>query len=70
LSFKDLKEVVLSRKTVLREGFGKFFEIISKNDILMTIITAGGLGGDTIKLFLENEGIDYSKINIISNHLI
>lgn len=70
LSLNDLQKVVASRKATLREGFDKLLEIISKNDIMMTIITAGGLGGDTIKLFLENEGIDYSKINIISNHLI
>ncbi len=70
LSLKDLKSLIASKRSVLREGFDKFFEIISKNDILLTIISAGGLGGDTIKLFLEEEGIDYSKINIISNHLI
>lgn len=70
LSLNDLQKVVASQKVILREGFDKFLEIISKNDIMMTIITAGGLGGDTIKLFLENEGVDYSKINIISNHLI
>jgi len=70
LNKKHLEEVVESGKIKLREGAKEFFDLLKKYEIPLVIMSASGLGGGVISMFLEKEGKLFSNIYIISNSFI
>ena len=67
LNKKDLKSVVESGKVKFRDGFKEFIDFLKENNIPLVIMSASGLGGDNIAMYLEREEKLYENIHIISN---
>lgn len=67
LNKKDLKMVVESERVKHREGFSEFNELLIKYKIPLIIISASGLGGDNILMYLEKSHVPMTVIHIISN---
>ena len=70
LNKKHLKMVAESGKMKLREGIGDLFDLLKKHEIPLVIMSASGLGGDVISMFLEKEDKLSSNIYIISNSFL
>lgn len=70
LNKKHLEETVESGKIKLREGAKEFFDLLHRYEIPLVIMSASGLGGDVISMFLKKEGKLFSNIYIISNSFI
>ncbi|MFA5173701.1 MAG: hypothetical protein WC438_00805 [Candidatus Pacearchaeota archaeon] len=67
LNIKDIQKVVESKKIQLRGKCSDLLKILNNKKIPLVIMSASGLGTDSIKLFLEKEKEFYSNIQIISN---
>lgn len=70
LNKKHLEGAVESGKMKLREGAKDFFDILHRYEVPLIIMSASGLGGDVISMFLEREGKLFSNISIISNSFL
>lgn len=70
LTKKDLEEVVLSDKISFRKGALEFFDILHDYQIPLIILSASGVGAETISLYLKKHKKMYSNIKIISNEFI
>ncbi len=70
LSIKDIQKAVSSKKIRLRNGVKDFLKTMNKNQIPVIIISAAGLGKDSIKMILQKNNIDYKNIHIVSNGFI
>jgi len=69
LNINDIKRVATSGKIQLREGSKEFFDLLRTHNIPLVIISASGLGVDSIRLLLEHGGFMSSNIFIVSNRL-
>lgn len=69
LNKKHIKSIVEADKVKFRGGFSEFSDFLHKNNIPLLIISSGGLGGDTIPIYLKKEGKLYDNVYIISNLL-
>lgn len=67
LNKKDIKKVVESGNSKLREGVLEFLDFLHEKKIPLIIMSSSGLGIESIKIYLENEGKLYDNIHIISN---
>jgi len=67
LNKKDIQKAVDSGKIRLRDGFGKFIEVLKTHQIPLVIISSSGLGREAIEMFLSREGRQTDSIHIISN---
>lgn len=67
LSRRDIKKVVDSGKVKFRDGFFEFIDFLNKHNIPLIIISASGLGGDTIAMCLKKIKKLLRNIRIISN---
>ncbi|MFA5917332.1 MAG: hypothetical protein WC850_03820 [Candidatus Gracilibacteria bacterium] len=67
---KDIQSIIDSRLIELREGVKDFLRFLSENNIPLVIISANGLGTDSIEIYLEKEGFLTPNIKIISNEFI
>lgn len=67
LNKKDLESVVESGKIKLREGVLEMLDFLKEHKIPLVILSASGLGGDIIAMFLKKKGRLYDNIYIISN---
>jgi len=70
LNKKQLEKVVQSEKIKLRGGAEEFFDLLQKYEIPLVIMSASGLGGDIISMFLEKGGKLSPNIYIISNSFL
>lgn len=70
LSKKDIFKVASSSKIKLRKGVKKFFEILNDYKIPVVILSAAGLGKDSIETILKKNDIDFKNIHIISNGFV
>lgn len=67
LTLEVLRKVVDSGKIQPREGAREFIDILKEKDIPLVIMSSSGLGGDSISLFLEKEGLLCNNVCVISN---
>ncbi len=51
----------------MREGAEDFIDYLEEKDIPLVIMSSGGLGGDSISMFLKKKGKLYDNVHIISN---
>lgn len=70
LNKKQLEKVVQSGKIKLRGGAEEFFDLLQKYEIPLVIMSASGLGGDIISMFLEKGSKLSPNIYIISNSFL
>ncbi|MDD3646345.1 MAG: hypothetical protein PHH06_02960 [Candidatus Gracilibacteria bacterium] len=70
LNKKHIDEVINSGILELREGVGEFIVFLEQKDVPLVIISANGLGGDSIKLYLEAKNFMRKNIFIVSNEFI
>jgi len=70
LSKSDLIKVSQSEKISLRPGALEFFDFLNANNIPLIILSAAGLGSETITLYLEKFHKKFENIKIVSNSFI
>lgn len=70
LSKKDIIKAVKSENSQLRNGTQIFFKILNGNNIPLIIMSASGLGEESILTFLKKRAKLYDNIKIISNSFI
>ena len=69
LNKSDIANVIKSDNLVFREGVRSFFDLLDEKDIPLVILSANGLGGDSISMLLERDGHLYDNMEIVSNKL-
>ena len=69
LTKRDLKRVAQSKKISLRSGAVEFLNFLHEHKIPLVILSAAGLGYETIQMYLENHNVLYDNIDIVSNTL-
>lgn len=69
LNMKDVENAVRSQSLQLRDGSENFFGFLEKNNIPLVIISANGLGVESISMYLKNQGL-HKNIHIVSNEFI
>lgn len=67
LNKKDLAKIVKQETVKIRPGADKFFSFLKVHNIPLVILSADGLGGDAINLFLKKEKKKSKNIFIVSN---
>jgi cytosolic 5'-nucleotidase 3 len=67
LHLKDIHKAVKSNTIKLRKGAPELLELLNKNNIPTIILSATGLGGESISQKLLEDKIMYNNIHIISN---
>ncbi len=67
LNRKDIEKVVDSGKIKFRDGASDFLDLLKNYSIPLIIMSASGLGGDAISMYLEKENKMSANIYIISN---
>jgi len=69
LKLKDIERVVNSGKIQFRKGSLQFFDLLYRLKIPLVIMSASGLGSQSISMYLKNKKRLYPNIYIISNSL-
>lgn len=67
LNRKDIEKVVDSGKIKFRDGASDLLDVLKKHNIPLIIMSASGLGGDAISMYLVKENKISDNIYIISN---
>lgn len=70
LTKKDIAQAVKSDNIRLRDGGNEFFKLLRINKIPLVIMSASGLGDESVKASLRQSRIQPNNIFIISNTLI
>ncbi len=70
LNIKHIQQAVQSELLVFRPGVKEMLKLAFDKNIQVIILSAGGLGYDSIKLLLERDHITYDNIEIISNKMV
>ncbi len=70
LSHKDIEKVVSHKELQLRQGANIFFDLLFTHEIPTIIMSASGIGYDSIWLFLEKKWISQKYIDVVSNAFI
>jgi len=70
LNVNDIYKIIQSDQIVIREGVKQFVQLINRLNVPMIIISAAGLGKESIQGVFEHNQIDTSGIDIISNQLL
>lgn len=70
LNKKHIDEVINSGILELREWVWEFIVFLEQKDVPLVIISANGLGWDSIKLYLEAKNFMRKNIFIVSNEFI
>lgn len=65
-----IKEVIEKEQIAFREGYEDFFDTLHNNNIPLLILSASGLGYDSIYYCLKHENKLYDNIDIISNDFV
>jgi HAD superfamily hydrolase (TIGR01544 family) len=69
LNRKDIENVIASAKIKLRDGVIDFADYLKEKKIPFVIISATGLGEESVALFLKKERRSLKNIHIVSNRL-
>jgi 5'-nucleotidase len=69
LTKQDLARVAQSKKIALRLGAVEFMKFLHHYDIPLVILSAAGLGFETIQMYLGNKNLMYENVHIVSNVL-
>ena len=69
LTKTDLARVAKSKNIALRSGAVEFMDFLQKHSIPLVILSAAGLGFETIQMYLGNHNILHDNIHIVSNEL-
>lgn len=69
LTKDDLIRVAKSKKIALRSGAVEFMDFLRKYDIPLVILSAAGLGFETIQMYLKKQNVLHKNIHIVSNVL-
>jgi len=69
-SKKDIAKTVKLAKTTLRAGGQRFFKLLGENKIPLIIMSASGLGRESVKAYLKYGNNHTNNIHIISNSFI
>lgn len=67
LKKSDLEKVAVSGSVHLRDGFTQFAEILRAHNIPLVIMSASGIGTESISLFLKHAEVLSDNVHIISN---
>jgi len=67
LNKKHLRKMVETGGVEFREGFTQFSNFLKENKIPLVIMSSSGLGGDTIRMYLEKYNLISDNVYIISN---
>ena len=67
LNKKHIEKIVDEGIIQFREHSKEFLKLLNENKIPLVIISSGGLGYDSINIFLEKNNVMYDNIHIISN---
>ncbi|NVP17199.1 hypothetical protein HUU51_00605 [Candidatus Gracilibacteria bacterium] len=70
LKRQDIDKAINSGIIRFREGVISFLDLMNKKKVPVVIISANGLGADSNYLFLEQNGVNFDNIKIISNSFI
>lgn len=70
LKKSDLEKVSKTTKVAFRIGAMKFFDFLKEHNIPLVILSAAGVGTETISLYLERFNKLYENICIVSNTFI
>jgi len=69
LTKDDLARVADSEKISLRGGAIEFMDFLQKHEIPLVILSAAGLGFETIQMYLEKHKVLHQNVHIVSNTL-
>lgn len=69
LTKDDLARVAQSKKISLRSGAIEFMDFLHKHEIPLVILSAAGLGFETIQMYLEKHKVLFDNVHIVSNTL-
>ena len=67
LNKSHIQKIVDSDRIKPRQKSLEFLDFLHENDIPIVILSSAGLGGDSIRMFLEKHGRLYDNIHIVSN---
>ncbi len=67
LNIKDIEQVIKDPRIQLRQGAVEFFKILAVNNIPLLILSAAGLGIESIFRILEKNNCLFNNMHIISN---
>jgi len=67
LARKDVERAMESTNLSLRDGCPEFLRLLEENNIPLVILSSGGLGKESIEIFLEKRSLLYKNVAIISN---
>ena len=67
LSLRDIERLVTDKRLQLRDKTMPLFQLLQENAIPLIIISASGIGGDSIGLFLNNNKLLFDNICIVWN---
>jgi len=67
LNLKDIHQASQSKMIRIREKVSQIFQFLDQNNIPLIIISANGLGEQSILETLKNHNLNYPNIKIISN---
>ncbi len=68
---KDIVEKAMTEaESHLRPGGKEFFSILDEKKVPLLIFSAGGLGQESIRIFLRKRGLLYEKTYIVANYFI
>ena len=70
LNIKHIQQAVQSELLVFRPGVKEMLQAAFDKNIQVIILSAGGLGYDSIKLLLERDDMMCNNIEIISNKMV
>lgn len=70
LNKKDLEKIAQSEKIVFRPGAGDLLDFLNEQKIPLVIISASGVGTETISLFFKRHNKLTSNIFIVSNEFV
>lgn len=69
LNISDVRAVIESGVVQPREGFLDFLNSLQADNIPLVILSASGLGSDSIRLFFEKNNFSNENVFIVSNNL-
>lgn len=70
LNLQDVVSVVDRNQVMPREGLEIFLKKLNEKNIPIFIVSAGGLGEESISLFLKKQGLFLDNIKIVSNSFL
>ena len=70
LSQEIVKKAMEEADSHLRPGGKEFFHILDKKEVPLLIFSAGGLGQESIRIFLRKRGLLYKNNHIVANYFI